>query len=161
MAKCAICNCEIPRGQKYKGVRYKNISVCSEACYNALIEQKENAKKAEPYPDYNSLMSYISNHWFNPNWVLTAKAIKSLVEKQGLTCKKIRGILRYAIEIEGEPVNQCYGLGQFIPKYIEPYEAFIAQIKANMESAKDMKDEIVVVRKPVKQQKFRKEEEWD
>lgn len=164
MAQCYICGAEIPRGQRYKGDRYKSIPVCSKDCYDALLEQKANAIKAEPYPNYNKLTDYIKAQWCgseNVNWMLTHKQIKHLVEKQNMTCNEIRMVLKYAIEIEGECVDLEYGIGQFLPKFIEPCMKFIEQINRAKELAEDMEDEEVVVRKVSKQVKKVKEEEWD
>lgn len=164
MPQCYICGAEIPRGQRYKSPRYKSIPVCSEACYNALLEQKANTVKAEPYPGYNKLTDYIKVQWSgseNVNWMLTYKQIKHLVEKQSMTCNEIRMVLKYAIEIEGECVDLEYGIGQFIPKFVEPCKKFIEQLKKAKEMAEDMEDEEVIVRKVSKQVKKVKEEEWD
>ena len=164
MPKCYICQTEIPRGQRYKSPRYKSIPVCSEACYNTLLEQKANATKAEPYPNYNKLTDYIKAKWGgseNVNWMLTHKQIKYLVEKQGMSCNEIRMVLKYAIEIEGRSVDVEYGIGQFIPAFIESYRKFVEQLKRAKEMAEDMEDEEVVVKKVSKQVKKVKEEEWD
>ena len=164
MAQCYICQNEIPHGKKYKGDRYKNIPICSEACYNELIDMKTNAERAEPFPNYNKLLDYIKAQWGgneNVNWMLTAKQIKYLVNKQGMTCNDIRMALKYAIEIEGESVDVSLGLGQFLPRYIEPCQSFMEQIKKAKELAEDMEDEEIVVRKVGKQVKKVKEEEWD
>ena len=165
MPQCYICQAEIPRGQRYKSHRYKSIPVCSEACYNALLEQKANATKAEPYPGYNKLTDYIKTQWGgseNVNWMLTHKQIKYLVEKQSMPCNEIRMVLKYAIEIEGECVDLEYGIGQFIPAFVEPYRKFIEQLKKAKELAKSMEDkEEVVIMKSSKQVKKVKEEEWD
>lgn len=164
MSQCYICGAEIPRGQRFKSPRYKSIPVCSEACYNTLLEQKTNATKAEPYPGYNELTDYIKTQWSgseNVNWMLTYKQIKHLVEKQNMTCNEIRMVLKYAIEIEGECVDLEYGIGQFIPKFVEPCMKFVEQIKKAKEMAEDMEDEEVIVRKVSKQVKKVKEEEWD
>ena len=164
MPKCYICGVEIKRGCRYKGDRYKSIYVCSEDCYNTLLEQKANANRAEPYPNYNKLTDYIKTQWGgseNVNWMLTSKQVASLVKKHGMTCKEIKMVLKYAIEIEGELVNIEYGIGQFIPKYIDPCMKFVEQINRAKELAEDMKDEEIVVRKVSKQMKKVKEEEWD
>lgn len=164
MPQCYICQAEIPRGQRYKGDRYKSISVCSKDCYNALLEQKSNATKAEPYSGYNKLTDYIKVQWAgseNVNWMLTYKQIKYLIEKQNMTCNEIRMVLKYAIEIEGQCVNIEYGISQFIPKFIEPCKQFVEQLKKAKELVEDMEDEKVVVRKVSKQVKKVKEEEWD
>lgn len=164
MAQCYICQKELKRGQRYKGDRYKSIPVCSEDCYNALLKQKVNATKAEPYPNYNKLTDYIKAKWGgneNINWMLTHKQIKHLVEKQAMSCNEIRMVLKYAIEIEGAVVDIEYGIGQFLPKFIEPCMKFVEQIERAKELAEDMEDEEVIVRKASKQVKKVKEEEWD
>lgn len=164
MPQCYICGAEIPRGKKYKGDRYKSIPVCSEACYNTLLEQKANTTKAESYPNYSKLTDYIKTQWGgseNVNWMLTHKQIKHLVEKQSMSCNEIRMVLKYAIEIEGECVDLEYGIGQFIPKFVEPCMKFVEQLKKAKELAGNMEDEEVVVRKVSKQVKKVKEEEWD
>lgn len=164
MAQCYICGNEILRGKKYKGDRYKSIPVCSEDCYDVLLEQKANATKAEPYEGYNKLTDYIKLQWGgneNVNWMMTYKQIKHLVEKQSMSCNEIRMILKYAIEIEGECVDVEYGIGQFLPKFVEPCMQFVEQIKRAKELAKDMEDNEVVVRKINKQIKKVKEEDWD
>lgn len=150
MPQCYICGAEIPRGKKYKGDRYKSIPVCSEACYNTLLEQKANTTKAESYPNYSKLTDYIKTQWCgseNVNWMLTHKQIKHLVEKQSMSCNEIRMVLKYAIEIEGECVDLEYGIGQFLPKFIEPCMKFVEQINRAKELAEDMEDEEIVVRK--------------
>ena len=78
-----------------------------------------------------------------------------------MTCNEIRMVLKYAIEIEGQSVNVEYGIGQFIPKFIEPCMKFVEQLKKAKELSEDMEDEEVVVRKVSKQVKKVKEEEWD
>lgn len=164
MPQCYICGAEIPRGKKYNNPRYKNISVCSEACYNELVAQKESTTKAEPYPGYNKLTDYIKTQWGgseNVNWMMTHKQIKHLVEKQAMSCNEIRMVLKYAIEIEGVCVDVEYGLGQFFPKYIDPCMKFVEQINRAKELAKNMEEEEIVVRKVSKQMKKVKEEEWD
>ena len=164
MPQCYICGAEIPRGKKYKGDRYKSIPVCSEACYNTLLEQKANTTKAESYPNYSKLTDYIKTQWGgseNVNWMLTHKQIKHLVEKQSMSCNEIRMVLKYAIEIEGECVDLEYGIGQFIPKFVEPCMKFVEQLKKAKELAGNIEDEEVVVRKVSKQVKKVKEEEWD
>lgn len=164
MPQCYICGAEIPRGKKYKGDRYKSIPVCSEACYNTLLEQKANKTKAESYPNYSKLTDYIKTQWGgseNVNWMLTHKQIKHLVEKQSMSCNEIRMVLKYAIEIEDECVDLEYGIGQFLPKFVEPCMKFVEQINRAKELAEDMEDEEIVVRKVSRQVKKVKEEEWD
>lgn len=164
MSQCYICGAEIPRGQRYKSPRYKSIPVCSEDCYDVLLEQKANATKAEPYEGYNKLTDYIKLQWGgseNVNWMMTHKQIKHLVEKQSMPCNEIRMVLKYAIEIEGVVVDIEYGLGQFLPKFVEPCMKFVEQLEKAKELAKDMEDNEVVFRKISKQVKKVKEEDWD
>ena len=164
MATCFVCGVEIPHGKRYKGDRYKNIPTCSKSCYEELLEIKAGAVRAEPYPDYNDLLSYIKQQWGgndNVNWMMTAKQVKHLVEKENMTCKQIKKVMEYAITFEGHVVNEEMGLGQFFPRYVEPCRNFVKQIKENKRLAEDMPDEVVVVRKPSKQRRIRKEESWD
>lgn len=164
MPKCYICGTEIPRGCRYKGDRYKSISVCSEVCYNELVAQKQSTPKAEPFPGYNKLFDYIKLQWGgneNVNWMLTSKQVKFFIKEYGMTCKEIKMVLKYAIEIEGKPVDIDYGVEQYIPRYVEPCMKFVEQIERAKELAEDMEDEEVVVRKISKQVKKVKEEEWD
>ena len=164
MATCIVCQSPIPRGQRFKSPRYKNLSFCSEACYDKLVAQKESTPKAEPFPGYNKLFDYIKLQWGgneNVNWMLTSKQVKFFIKEYGMTCKEIKMVLKYAIEIEGKPVDIDYGVEQFIPRYVEPCMKFVEQIEKAKELAGDMKDEEVVVRKVSKQMKKVKEEEWD
>ena len=164
MATCRICGKELKRGEKYKSPRYKNISVCSEACYDELVTQKESTPKAEPFPGYNKLFDYIKLQWGgneNVNWMLTSKQVKFFIKEYGMDCKEIKIVLKYAIEIEGKPVDIDYGIEQFIPRYVEPCRRYIEQLSKAKELAENMKEEEVVVRKVSKQMKKVKEEEWD
>ena len=164
MPQCYICGTEIPRGKKYNNPRYKNISVCSEACYNELVAQKESTPKAEPFPGYNKLFDYIKLQWGgneNVNWMLTSKQVKFFIKEYGMTCKEIKMVLKYAIEIEGKPVDIDYGVEQYIPRYVDPCMKFVERIERAKELAENMKDEEIVVRKVSKQMKKVKEEEWD
>lgn len=164
MATCRICGKELKRGEKYNSPRFKKISVCSEACYDELVAQKESTPKAEPFPGYNKLFDYIKLQWGgneNVNWMLTSKQVKFFIKEYGMDCKEIKIVLKYAIEIEGKPVDIDYGIEQFIPRFIEPCRKFIEQLKKAKELAEDMEDEEVVFRKVSKQVKKVKEEEWD
>lgn len=164
MPQCYICGIEIPRGAKYNNPRYKNISVCSKACYDELVAQKESTPKAEPFPGYNKLFDYIKLQWGgneNVNWMLTSKQVKFFIKEYGMNCKEIKIVLKYAIEIEGKSVDIDYGIEQFIPRFIEPCRKFVEQLDRAKELAEDMEEEEVVVRKVSRQVKKVKEEEWD
>lgn len=161
MAQCYICGKEIPKGQRYKGEKYKTIPLCSKDCYNQLLKEKANTPRKEPFPDYNLLMDFINEIWDGDiNWMLMAKQVKHLVTKQGMTCLEMKRIMNYSIQIEGHVVDGSMLLGQFFPRYIEPYRRFVEQYKINRELAKEM-DVEVQVRKPVKQIKIVKEEDFD
>lgn len=164
MATCRICGKELKRGEKYNNPRFKNISVCSEACYDELVAQKESTPKAEPFPGYNKLFDYIKLQWGgneNVNWMLTSKQVKFFIKEYNMTCKEIQIVLKYAIEIEGKSVDIDYGIEQYIPRYVEPCRKFIEQLKKAKELAEDMEEEEIMVRKVNKQVKKVKEEEWD
>ena len=163
MAQCYICHIEIPRGSRYKGNRFKNISVCSEQCYNELCHLKDNVFKKEPYPDYNRLTDLIRDTWGgskNVNWLLTAKQIKYLVEKQNLTCIDLCGIINYAVKYEGLNIDIDYGIGQIFPKYIEPYFKFKEQVEYIKENADIEEDEIIYVKPRKQRRKIKLEEDW-
>ena len=68
-----------------------------------------------------------------------------------MTCDDIRAIIRYAVEYDGAIIDPEYGLGQFIPKYIEPTTNFVESIQSNWKQAKDLPEDEVIVGKPVKQ----------
>lgn len=159
MATCIVCQSSIPRGQRFKSPRYKNLAFCSEGCYNQYLTSKQQPK---PPSSLDKLKSYINDLWQGQvNWPFMMRQIKNLKEEYGVDDNGIRMMLKYAIEIEGECVDLEYGIGQFIPKFIEPCMKFVEQIKRAKELAEDMEDEEVVVRKVSKQVKKVKEEEWD
>ena len=148
MPQCYICGTEIPRGKKYNNPRFKKISVCSESCYNELIAQKQSTPKAEPFPGYNKLFDYIKLQWGgneNVNWMLTSKQVTSLVKKHDMTCKEIKMVLKYAIEMEGKAVDIEYGIEQFIPRYVEPCREFVDQLNKAKELAENMEDDEVEI----------------
>lgn len=163
---CVICGKEIARGQKYKTEQYKTKSFCSEECYQQFLAEKQINKK-ELYPGYDKLRDCIRDLWGGSeyvNWPQMVKSIKILVEKQHMNCDGIRKIMQYAVEYEGHIVDVNYGIGQFIPKYIAPYESFRKAIQANREEAENMGDVESIYIPPIKQRprrRYKKEDDSD
>ena len=158
MPQCYICQAEIPRGQRFKSPRYKNLAFCSESCYNQYLASKQQPKSSS---SLDKLKSYINDLWQDQvNWPFMMRQIKNIKEEYGVDDKDIRLMLKYAIEYEGAKINPEYGLLQFI-QYLQPAKEFAEDILRNRELAERMEDEKVVVRKVSKQVKKVKEEEWD
>ena len=142
---CVNCGKEIQRGGRYKGEKLKSLAFCSEQCYTAYTTSSSPA-------NLKRLKDYINNQWNEDvNWSATIQYIKYIKENYGLSYVDIYGILRYAIEIEEQEVNPEYGLGQFIPKYIEPYQDFIHKIQTSRRESEDMPDILPQKVKPNKQ----------
>ena len=141
MSKCYICGTEIPRGQRFKSPRYKNLSFCSESCYNQYL-----ASKKQPQTKSNSLdklKAYINDLWQGQvNWPFMMRQIKNLKEEYNVNDMDIRLMLKYAVEYEGVKVNPEYGLLQFI-QYLQPAKEFAEDILRNKELAESMKDDEV------------------
>lgn len=150
---CVVCGKDVPRGTRYIGPSYKTEKFCSEECYNRYIELRAMAQPNEKYPGWVKLLDYI-NELYPPdsvNWPVVTKQIVQTIEKYDLTCDNIRNIIKYAIVYEHYTVNNDYYLGQFIPKYIEPYKSFIQAIKQNRTESESMGDDEVYYIKPIKQ----------
>lgn len=132
MGKCKICGVEVPRGQRYKGARYANLTFCSPECYNIYCKDKDEGNVKHPY---RLLTDYIQSIYPTEyqNWELFTRQIQSFNKEYGLSYNDVRAILRYAVEYEDYHVEPEYGLGQFIPKYIDATRKFIQSIKANNE----------------------------
>lgn len=158
MSTCVVCNKEIPRGKKFKGERYKTLAFCSEMCYNAYVANKNTSKDDN---GLNQLKAYIDELWDGQvNWPFMMRQIKNICSDYNLNYKQLYKVLRYGIVFDNAVVDPQYGLMQFV-KYIEPSKQLVAQIKSNRELAESMEEEVVVVRKPTKQRRYVKEEEWD
>ena len=144
MATCIVCQSPIPRGQRFKSPRYKNLSFCSESCYNQYLASKQQPK---PSSSLDKLKSYINDLWQGEvNWPFMMRQIKNLKEECGVSDNDIRMMLKYAIEYEGVKVDLDYGLLQFI-QYLQPSQEFAEEIRKNQELAKSMEDdEVEVVR---------------
>lgn len=142
MPQCYICQAEIPRGQRFKSPRYKNLSFCSESCYNQYLASKQQPK---PSSSLDKLKAYINDLWQGQvNWPFMMRQIKNLKEEYDVDDKDIRLMLKYAIEYEGVEVNPEYGLLQFI-QYLQPAKEFAEDILRNRELAESMEDDEVEV----------------
>ena len=142
MSKCYICGIEIPRGQRYKSPRYKNLSFCSESCYNQYLTSKQQPKSSS---SLDKLKAYINHLWQGQiNWPFMMRQIKNLKEEYDVDDKDIRMMLKYAVEYEGVKVDLDYGLLQFI-QYLQPSQEFAQEIKKNMALAESMEDDEVEI----------------
>ena len=145
MPRCYICQKEIPRGQRFKSPRYKNLSFCSESCYNQyLVSKKQPQTKSN---SLDKLKSYINDLWQGEvNWPFMMRQIKNLKEECGVSDNDIRMMLKYAVEYEGVKVDLDYGLLQFI-QYLQPSQEFAEEIRKNQVSAENMEeDEVEIVK---------------
>ena len=86
------------------------------------------------------------------------KQAAQYLKEYDLTYNTLRGILKYAIEIENVKVEPAYGLGQFIPRYIGPYKEFVQRIKKNIWTADRMTGEEFkpIKIRPTKQKRYRR-----
>lgn len=142
MPQCYICQAEIPRGQRFKSPRYKNLPFCSEGCYNQYLASKQQPK---PSSSLDKLKAYINNLWQGQvNWPFMMRQIKNLKEEYGVSDNDIRMMLKYAVEYEGVKVDLDYGLLQFI-QYLQPSQEFAEEIRKNRELAENMEDDEVEV----------------
>ena len=140
MSQCYICGTEIPRGQRYKSPRYKNISFCPESCYNQYLASKQQPK---PSSSLDKLKAYIIDLWQGEvNWPFMMRQIKNLKEECGVSDNDIRMMLKYSVEYEGVKVDLDYGLLQFI-QYLQPSQEFAEEIKKNQALAESMEDDEV------------------
>lgn len=142
MPQCYICGTKIPRGCKYKGDRYKNLSFCSEACYNQYISSKQYSKSSS---SLDKLKAYINDLWQGQvDWPFMMRQIKNLKEECGVDDNDIRMMLKYAVEYEGVKIDVDYGLLQFI-QYLQPSQEFAEEIRKNQALAESMEDDEVEV----------------
>lgn len=140
MSQCYICGAEIPRGQRFKSPRYKNLPFCSEGCYNQYLTSKQNSK---PSSSLDKLKAYINDLWQGEvNWPFMMRQIKNLKEEYGVSDNDIRMMLKYAVEYEGVKVDLDYGLLQFI-QYLQPSQEFAEEIRKNQVLAESMEDDEV------------------
>lgn len=145
MATCIVCQCLIPRGQRFKSPRYKNLSFCSESCYNQYLTSKQQSKPKPKSSSLDKLKAYINDLWQGQvNWPFMMRQIKNLKEEYGVSDNDIRMMLKYAIEYEGVKVDLDYGLLQFI-QYLQPSQEFAQEIRKNQALAESMEDDEVEV----------------
>lgn len=142
MANCIVCQSQISRGQRYKSPRYKNLSFCSESCYNQYLASKQQPK---PSSSLDKLKAYINDLWQSQvNWPFMMRQIKNLKEECGVSDNDIRMMLKYAVEYEGVKVDLDYGLLQFI-QYLQPSQEFAEEIRKNQALAESMEDDEVEI----------------
>lgn len=142
MAICIVCQSLIPRGQRFKSPRYKNLSFCSESCYNQYLASKQQLKSSS---SLDKLKAYINDLWQGQvNWPFMMRQIKNLKEEYGVSDNDIRMMLKYAVEYEGVKVDLDYGLLQFI-QYLQPSQEFAEEIRKNQALAENMEDDEVEV----------------
>ena len=140
MSQCYICQSPIPRGQRFKSPRYKNLPFCSEGCYNQYLASKQQPK---PSSSLDKLKAYINDLWQGQvNWPFMMRQIKNLKEEYNVDDNGIRMMLKYAVEYEGVKVNPEYGLLQFI-QYLQPAKEFAEDILRNKELAESMEEDVV------------------
>ena len=139
MATCIVCQSLIPRGQRFKSPRYKNLPFCSESCYNQYLASKQQPKPKSSSLD--KLKAYINDLWQGQvNWPFMMRQIKNLKEECGVSDNDIRMMLKYAIEYEGVKVDLDYGLLQFV-QYLQPSQEFAEEIRKNQVLAESMEDD--------------------
>lgn len=140
MSVCCICEKIIKRGQRFKSPRYKNLSFCSESCYNQYLASKQQPK---PSSSLDKLKAYINDLWQGEvNWPFMMRQIKNLKEECGVSDNDIRMMLKYAVEYEDVKVDLDYGLLQFI-QYLQPSQEFAEEIRKNQALAESMEDDEV------------------
>lgn len=150
---CVVCGNQVKRGERYVGEKFKTEKFCSESCYNKYLELKSLQPSNEKYPGWTKLLDYI-NQLYPPdsiNWPVMTKQIVKIIKDYGLTCDNILNIIRYAIVYEKYTIDNHYYLGQFIPKYIEPYRNFVQAVKQSRIDSKFIREEEVYFIKSNKQ----------
>lgn len=153
---CCVCEKEIPRGKRFKSPMHKSKPFCSEGCYQAYLDSAP-----QPSPS-RELTDYIQSVWpEEPNYGMLMKQAAQYLKDYDLTYTSLRGILKYAIEIENVKVEPSYGLGQFIPRYIDLYKEFIQKIKKNTWVANRLTGEEFepIKIRPTKQKRYRRKEQ--
>ena len=152
---CKQCGCDIPRGTKFQQTKYKSISFCSEECFNAYNQNREPAPQRQ-LTDYIQAISDVP-----PNWAYLIRQSKAIEQNYGLDQKQQLLVIRFAVEFEGAEFMAQYGLGQFFPKYIQPYQKFVDELKSSHDAARDMQPDIVNKIKPHRQVARMKQEELE
>lgn len=154
--RCIVCDQEVARGHRIKTERYKNLTFCSQACYenHLSIRDKSNAKQ-------NRLKDYIDSLFTNVCWPQVMRQITNLEQDYNLTDNDLRLVIKYAIEYEGYIVDEQYGIGQF-EKFIKPSMNFIQSIKSSQAISEniDFNVEIQNINRSMKR-KFRRTVDFD
>lgn len=152
---CKQCGCTIPRGTKFPQTKYKSVSFCSEECFNAYDQNRAPAPQRQ-LTDYIQAISDVE-----PNWAYIIRQSKAIEKNYGLDQKQQLLVIRFAVEFEGAEFMSEYGLGQFFPKYIQPYQEFVDELKSGYDAARDMLPDAVHKIKPHRQAVRRKQEDLE
>lgn len=133
MGKCKTCGVDIPRGKRYKTEKYGNLSFCSPECYDIYCKEKTKKKTENVKSPFRQLTDYIQSIYpvEYQNWEFFAKQIQSMNKEYNLSYEEIKAIIRYAMEYANHKLEPEYGLGQFIPKYIQATRTFVDSIIQN------------------------------
>lgn len=131
---CEVCGAEYGVRQGFKGDRFKPVHFCSEECYNKFVEAKDTTP-------FMLLKDYINSIYPEPElipWDWIIKQIKSIKKVYDIDEADIRLAIKYAVEFEDYQVDQNLGLGQFIPRYLQPSQEFADSIKESRKKAKEL-----------------------
>lgn len=146
MANCIVCQTPIPRGQRYQSPTHKNLSFCSEACYNFYRQMKLVQAAPDEIPGVRKLTDYIlAIAETTPNWLHVMKQIKQIIKTYNFEAIDILRVVKYAHEYAGVEWDDEWGLYTFIPQYIAPMEEFREELQKNRELAESMDDDEVEV----------------
>ena len=134
---CKYCKEKIEKENAYKPIDISKSYFCNEEHYKLYSEEKLSKKSHctqknsklndKEKQEYKNLTDYIQllHSPYDVNWNLWTSQIKNACKEYSLTYKDIRGIITYAKKYDMNFVfDSEYGLGQFIPKYIQPFFDF-------------------------------------
>lgn len=157
---CDVCGKEIPRGQRYKGKRYSSKHFCSEQCYTTYVLAREESQQrmsdlrqvvdeSEEKTEYRKFMDLLNRMYpeENQNWRLFQQQATRAIENFELDYHKLRGIIVYAMKYESHIFNPEIALGQFFPRYIDPFLKFCEKLQQNREFEMPKEEEEIVINK--------------
>lgn len=155
---CKYCKEKIEKENAYKPIDVSRSYFCNEEHYKLYSEEKLTKKSycthkvskldEKEKQEYRNLTDCIQllHSPYDVNWNLWTSQIKNACKDYNLTYKDIRGIIKYTNKyVAGFVFDSEYGLGQFIPKYIQPYFEFKEQIDEILQMA-----ETFEIQEPVK-----------
>lgn len=132
---CKVCGEEIPRGKRYKSKTLTSYTFCSEECYNKYVGESFGDVES-----LNRLKALLETIYPIPNWSYLMKQIKHYCSEYNLNYTSMYLIIDYALTCEHHAPNSDYGLGQFIPKYIQGTVELYKQIERNRKYAEEHPD---------------------